>query len=71
MNNNHGRRKEYINILMYEIYCLVVHQNSNLQNSDLVECITSEECPTDRPKCNTYGHCVLGKNLENLTHYGY
>ena len=56
---------------MYEIYCLVVHQNSNLQNSDLVECITGAECPTDRPKCNTYGHCVLGKNLENLTHYGY
>ena len=56
---------------MYEIYCLVVHQNSNLQNSDLVECITSYECPKDRPKCNTYGNCVLGKNLENLTHYGY
>ena len=52
---------------MYEIYCLFVLQNANLQNSDLVECVLSSDCPKDRPKCSDYGHCVLGKNLEILT----
>ena len=47
-----------------KIYFLFVYQALNLRNYDVIECITSTNCTSERPLCWN-GQCHPGKNFEN------